>query len=139
MAYAAENPAVTPAAYANWGQRVGGYLIDYVPIIVLELIAVVSRNAIIWFLFLLASLGWWIYNRCIQAGRTGQSLGKKTLHLRLLSEKTGEPIGAGMAFARDICHILDSLACYIGWLFPLWDAKRQTFADKIVSTVVIPE
>ena len=86
-----------------------------------------------------SSLGWWIYNRCIQAGRTGQSLGKKTLHLRLLSEKTGEPIGAGMAFARDICHILDSLACYIGWLFPLWDARRQTFADKIIGTVVIPE
>ena len=133
--YAADNPA----AYANWGQRVGAYLIDYVPIIVLELIAAVSRNPIIWFLVLIASLGWWIYNRCIQAGRTGQSLGKKTLHLRLISEKTGEPIGAGMAFARDICHILDSLACYIGWLFPIWDAKRQTFADKIISTVVIPE
>ena len=52
---------------------------------------------------------------------------------------TGEPIGGGMAFARDICHILDSLACYIGWLFPLWDARRQTFADKIISTVVVPE
>jgi uncharacterized RDD family membrane protein YckC len=139
MAYAADSPAANTAAYANWGQRVGGYLIDYVPIFVLELIGIISRNAIIWFLVLLASIGWWIYNRCIQAGRTGQSLGKKTLHLRLLSEKTGEPIGAGMAFARDICHILDSLACYIGWLFPLWDAKRQTFADKIVGTVVIPE
>jgi uncharacterized RDD family membrane protein YckC len=139
MAYAADSPVASPAAYANWGQRVGAYLIDYVPIFVLELIGIISRNAIIWFLCILASIGWWIYNRCFQAGRTGQSLGKKTLHLRLLSEKTGEPIGAGMAFARDICHILDSLACYIGWLFPLWDAKRQTFADKIVSTVVIPE
>ena len=139
MAYAADSPAANTAAYANWGQRVGGYLIDYVPIFVLELIGIISRNAIIWFLVLLASIGWWIYNRCIQAGRTGQSLGKKTLRLRLLSEKTGEPIGAGMAFARDICHILDSLPCYIGWLFPLWDAKRQTFADKIVGTVVIPE
>lgn len=58
--------------------------------------------------------------------------------LRLISEATGEPIGAGMAFVRDICHILDSLACYIGFLFPLWDAKRQTFADKIIHTVVIP-
>jgi hypothetical protein len=27
----------------------------------------------------------------------------------------------------------------LSWLFPLWDAKRQTFADKIISTVVIPE
>jgi uncharacterized RDD family membrane protein YckC len=139
MAYAADNPAVSPAAYANWGQRVAGYLIDYVPIFALELIGIISRNAFIWLLVILASIGWWIYNRCIQAGRTGQSLGKKTLHLRLISEKTGEPIGAGMAFARDVCHILDSLACYIGWLFPLWDAKRQTFADKIVGTVVIPE
>jgi uncharacterized RDD family membrane protein YckC len=139
MAYAADNPAVSPAAYANWGQRVGAYLLDYVPIFVLELIGIISRNAFVGLLMLLASIGWWIYNRCIQAGRTGQSLGKKTLHLRLLSEKTGEPIGAGMAFARDVCHILDSLACYIGWLFPLWDAKRQTFADKIVGTVVVPE
>jgi uncharacterized RDD family membrane protein YckC len=139
MAYAAENPAVSPAAYANWGQRVGAYLIDYVPIFVLEFIGIISRNAIIYLLMILASIGWWIYNRCFQAGQTGQSLGKKTLHLRLLSEKTGEPIGAGMAFVRDICHILDSLACYIGWLFPIWDAKRQTFADKIISTVVIPE
>jgi len=125
--------------YANWGQRVGAYLIDYVPIFVLELIGIISRNAFVWLLFILASLAWWIYNRCIQAGRTGQSLGKRTLHLRLISESTGEPIGGGMAFARDICHILDSLACYIGWLFPLWDAKRQTFADKIISTVVVPE
>jgi uncharacterized RDD family membrane protein YckC len=139
MAYAADNPAASPAAYANWGQRVGAYLIDYVPIFVLELIGAVIHVGIVTLLFALASIGWWIYNRCFQAGRTGQSLGKRALHLRLLSERTGEPIGAGMAFARDICHILDSLACYIGWLFPLWDAKRQTFADKIVSTVVIPE
>ena len=139
MAYAADSPAANPAAYGNWGQRVAAYLIDYLPIIVLELIGVIVHNVAFSLLVLLASIGWWIYNRCIQAGRTGQSLGKKTLRLRLLSEKTGEPIGAGMAFARDICHILDSLACYIGWLFPIWDAKRQTFADKIVSTVVIPE
>ena len=140
MAYAADRPAANPAAaYANWGQRVGAYLIDYVPIFVLELIGFIFHNSIGFLLFFLASLAWWIWNRCIQAGRTGQSLGKRTLHLRLISENTGEPIGAGMAFARDICHILDSLACYIGWLFPLWDAKRQTFADKIISTVVIPE
>jgi len=124
--------------YSNWGLRAGAYLIDYVPIFVLELIAIFSRNGIVLLLFVVASLAWWIYNRCIQAGRTGQSLGKRTLHMRLINEQTGEPIGGGMAFARDICHLLDSLACYVGWLFPLWDAKRQTFADKIVGTVVVP-
>lgn len=138
MAYATP-PESNPAMYSNWALRVGAYVIDYLPIIVLDLIAGISRNAIVTVLFVIASIAWWIYNRCIQAGRTGQSLGKRALHMRLISERTGEPIGGGMAFARDICHILDSLACYIGWLFPIWDAKRQTFADKIISTVVIPE
>ena len=137
MAY--EIPESTPVMYSNWGLRAGAYLIDYVPIFVLELIAIFSRNGIVLLLFVVASLAWWIYNRCIQAGRTGQSLGKRTLHMRLINEQTGEPIGGGMAYARDICHLLDSLACYVGWLFPLWDAKRQTFADKIISTVVVPE
>jgi hypothetical protein len=30
-------------------------------------------------------------------------------------------------------------ACYIGWLFPPRDAKRRTFAGKIIGTVVVPE
>jgi len=87
----------------------------------------------------LATLGLQIYNRWILQGRTGQSWGKQALKLRLLSESTGQPIGAGMAFVRDLAHIVDSLACYLGWLWPLWDAKRQTFADKLVKTVVTAE
>jgi uncharacterized RDD family membrane protein YckC len=127
-----------PVAYANWAQRVGAYLIDAVPAWILIIIGLVTRSVPVYFLFALAALAWVVYNRWIQAGRTGQSLGKRTLGLRLISESTGEPIGAGMAFARDICHLVDSIICYVGWLFPLWDAKRQTVADKILSTVVVP-
>ncbi len=42
-----------------------------------------------------------------------------------------------MGVVRTIAHIVDSIICYIGWLFPLWDAQRQTLADKIVKTVVL--
>jgi uncharacterized RDD family membrane protein YckC len=126
------------ANYANWAQRVGAYLIDVIPAFIVEIIGVASRSSVLIFLGFLIGLGITIYNRWIQAGKTGQSWGKKALGLKLISESTGQPIGAGMAFARDICHILDSLACYIGWLFPLWDSKRQTFADKILSTIVVP-
>jgi uncharacterized RDD family membrane protein YckC len=130
-------PAVT---YANWGQRAGGYLIDWAPIIALEIIGAlfIRVSLFVYWLCLLAAVAWWVYNRVFQAGNTGQSLGKRAVGLRLISESTGEPIGPGMAFVRDICHILDSLACYIGWLFPIWDAKRQTFADKIMRTIVTP-
>ena len=122
--------------YASWIQRVGAYLIDVAPIIILEVIF--SRILVVYVLVLIASLGWTIYNRWYQAGTTGQSLGKKLLNLRLVSEETGQPIGMLMAFVRDICHIIDSVICFIGYLFPLWDSKRQTIADKIVKTVVIP-
>jgi uncharacterized RDD family membrane protein YckC len=131
-------PTVIP--YANWGQRVGAYIIDVIPQFVLLLLAIFAvRVVILAVLFWLASIGWTIYNRWYQAGTTGQSLGKKTLHLKLVSEQTGQPIGVLMAFVRDICHFVDGVICYVGFLFPLWDAKRQTIADKIVGTVVIPD
>jgi uncharacterized RDD family membrane protein YckC len=70
-------------------------------------------------------------------GQSGQSPGKKVMGIKVVSEATGQPIGGGMGIARHVLHFLDSI-CLIGYLFPLWDAKRQTFADKILSTVVLP-
>ncbi|MFF9477835.1 RDD family protein [Streptomyces sp. NPDC014733] len=70
-------------------------------------------------------------------GSTGQTPGKKALNIRLVSEATGQPLGFGMAFLRKICHALDSMLCSLGYLWPLWDEKSQTFADKIVSSVVV--
>ena len=123
--------------YANWGQRVGAYLVDWAPVIVLEIISFIVQSTVFSVLVYLLSIAWWVYNRGYLAGTTGQSWGKKVLNLRLIGEATGQPIGFGMALVRDICHIVDSIICYIGFLFPLWDAKRQTLADKIVKTVVV--
>jgi uncharacterized RDD family membrane protein YckC len=129
---------------AGWGSRVGGYLIDgiiaWLPYLVLAVIgAIVGGSARTLFIVLGALIGIGItgYNRWFMAGRTGQSWGRSALNIRLIGERTGQPIGAGMAFVRDLAHIVDSLICYIGWLFPLWDAKKQTLADKIVQTVVV--
>jgi uncharacterized RDD family membrane protein YckC len=133
-------PGYAPPAgnYANWLQRAGAYLIDGIPPGILFFIGALTRNVAIDLVFILAGLCVIGYNRWYQAGKTGQSWGKKALNLSLISEDTGQPIGAGMAFLRDICHIVDSITCYIGWLFPLWDAKCQTLADKIMKTVVAP-
>ncbi|MEU5207984.1 RDD family protein [Streptomyces sp. NPDC020742] len=72
----------------------------------------------------------------IKEGSTGQTPGKKAMSIRLVRETTGQPIGFGMAFVRKLCHILDGF-CGLGYLWPLWDEKSQTFADKIVGTVVV--
>jgi uncharacterized RDD family membrane protein YckC len=135
---------------ANWFQRVGAYLIDNLIISIPSFLAVLlftpdtggsmsGSSAVIVFLLYLVSLGLWVYNRCILQGRTGQSWGKQVMSIRLLRMTDGQPVGPGLAFVRDLAHILDALPCYIGFLWPLWDARRQTFADKIIGTVVIAE
>jgi len=133
--------------YATWIQRVGAYLVDYVAVLPFGILAatlgtstndagVQSLNAF-YFIFILLAIAVAGYNRWYQAGKTGQSWGKKALGIRLVSEQAGQPIGPLLAFARDLAHFVDGIICYIGYLFPLWDAKKQTLADKIVKTVVV--
>jgi uncharacterized RDD family membrane protein YckC len=146
--------AAEPAGYymghklANWPQRVGAFLIDYLVIVVPIGIAIAlaspsgndsGAGALIAGVLYLVGIALWIYNRWILAGRTGQSWGKQALGLKLLRMDNGQPIGGGMAFVRDITHTLDALPCYIGYFWPIWDNRRQTFADKIISTVVIAD
>jgi uncharacterized RDD family membrane protein YckC len=70
-------------------------------------------------------------------GQTGQTIGKRVLNIRLVAETTGQPVGPGLSIGRALLHVADSLPCYLGYLWPLWDVKKQTFADKIVHTVVL--
>jgi uncharacterized RDD family membrane protein YckC len=123
--------------YSDWIHRVGAYLIDGLPPAILLIIGFVTRNFFVIFLFWLIGIAFTVYNRWVLGGQ-GQSYGKKVLGIMLLSEETGQPIGTLNAFLRDICHVVDSIICDIGYLFPLWDPKRQTLADKIMKTVVIP-
>jgi uncharacterized RDD family membrane protein YckC len=137
---------------ANWPQRVGAYLIDNLIASIPAFLAIIlfsgtqpgetpsAGAGLVAFLLYLVSLGLWIYNRSILMGRTGQSWGKQVLSLRLVRMADGQPMGGGMAFVRDLVHILDGLLCYLGFLWPLWDARRQTlFGDKIMNTVVLSE
>jgi uncharacterized RDD family membrane protein YckC len=134
--YPQQGYGATPP-YANWGQRFLGTLVDglvfLVPYILVLVGAKVKALLFIGFLAIIAVAIW----QLIQEGRTGQTVGKKALGIRLVKEETGQPIGVGMAFVRRIAHIVDGLPCYLGWLWPAWDAKRQTFADKICGTIVI--
>ena len=133
------------APYASWSQRAIGGLIDYVaPSFVLGVVGsvlgtITGNTDLSSVVQSLAGLAWLLYNTVYLGGTTGQSWGRKIAKVRLLSEATGKPIGPGMAFIRQIAHIIDTMICYVGWLFPLWDAKRQTLADKITSTIVVDE
>lgn len=149
-------PALPPLAH--WGKRVGAFLLDLLLgsalLIVAGIFALATAEVtgydvegntitsptgagtaalVVGYVWL---LGFQIWNRWVRQGRTGRSVGKQALKITLVSERTMAPIGGGMAFARDLCHIVDGFL-YLGYLWPLWDAKRQTFSDKIIGTVVV--
>ena len=49
-----------------------------------------------------------------------------------------QPVGFGWGVLRRLCHhTIDGAICYLGFLWPLWDDKRQTFGDKICNTYVV--
>lgn len=136
-------PATTGAAGAvvDWPKRALGALIDYVaPAIVFGVVGSIISNAVSSTLGSIINTvlvaAWWAYLGYL-SGTYGITPGRAIAKTKLISEETGQLIGVGQGILRQLAHLLDSLACYIGWLFPLWDAKRQTFADKIVKTVVI--
>jgi uncharacterized RDD family membrane protein YckC len=85
----------------------------------------------------LLTIGIGIWNECVRQGRTGQTIGKEQLHIKLIRESDGQTLGAGFCFVRSLAHFLDGIVCYIGYLWPLWDAKKQTFADKICGTIEV--
>ncbi|MCX5236881.1 RDD family protein [Streptomyces prunicolor] len=125
--------------YANWGQRFLGTLVDGLVFAVpyaLYIAGAASKNAALTGIGGILLLGLFIW-QLIREGRTGQTVGKQALGIRLVRESDGQPLGVGMAFVRRLAHFLDGISCYIGFLWPAWDAKRQTFADKICGTIVI--
>ena len=143
--------------YASWIARVGAYVIDHIAIGIIPyiLVAVLFRPstttttdssgvtristsgtglyyfaAILVFVLVAAVLAW-------MKSSMGQSIGQKALSIRMVRDADGQTPSFGLAFGRELAHLVDSAICCVGFLWPLWDGKKQTLADKIVSTVVI--
>jgi uncharacterized RDD family membrane protein YckC len=70
-------------------------------------------------------------------GTSGQTLGMRILNLRIVDANTGGPIGIGRAVIRYLMTIVNSAACYIGWIWVAFDPRKQGWHDKVANSVVI--
>ncbi|WP_159808775.1 RDD family protein [Cellulomonas citrea] len=152
-AYAAPGWAPAPT-YAHWGWRVLAHVVDTL-VVNIPTSLLSFAIGLSWALshpgaqlsdeqsmrlelpgYVLSLLIWFV-NRCVIAGRTGRSLGRVVTGTRLVRESTGRPLGVWLAFVREIAGILNVLPLFLGFLWPLWDAKRQAFSDKAVGSLVL--
>lgn len=146
--------------YASWGQRAVGYLWDIVYIwpalalifggVVIAIVggaigdAIGTILALVGVLCYIAGALWslWrnIQNLLLDQGRTGYTYGKRKVGIRLIKEDNPQQeIGWPMALVRYLLHGVINYACYIDYLWPLWDQKSQTLTDKILTTVVVQQ
>ncbi len=80
-----------------------------------------------------------IYYGYFEGGPTGQTLGKKALGIRVIGFDTGGPIGYGRAVVRNLGSYVSGLVIALGYLWMLWDKEKQTWHDKLSTSVVVPE
>lgn len=152
------------SGHAPWPRRVAAAAVDWLPVVALALLAValmwLTRNRLCdadpsvrdlgpqcgdsgtttlsWWCYLacwVAGLGYALWNFGLRQGRSGATVGKSLLGIRVVDATTLQPIGFWRSTIRQLTHLLDLLSL-VGFLWPLWDRRRQTFADKLSSTVV---
>jgi len=77
-----------------------------------------------------------IYVRAL--GATGQTWGRRIVGVKVVGSLTGEPIGLGAATGRQLFALVVSVQIFfLGYLWMLWDGRRQTWHDSVVGSIVI--
>jgi Mce-associated membrane protein len=127
---------------APWHLRAGAFAVDVVPAIV-----VVATLALVSFAVPARGAWWWVcvsvigvvilltlVNRLLLPTVTGWSLGRALVGI-VVVRRDGEAIGPWGLLLRDLAHLLDTVSV-VGWLWPLWDSRRRTFADMLLGTEV---
>ncbi|EFQ84300.1 RDD family protein [Aeromicrobium marinum DSM 15272] len=157
-------PAGAGPVYAGWWIRVGASVIDgliavavaIVPVVVglvmafsdLEIDPVTDEatgtvdplGILVLVIGGLVFFGFDIWNRGVRIGTRGQSLGKQLVGVRTLRADTGAVLGGGMGFLRWLVAFGFGFIPFgqlVDVLWPLFDPRKQTLHDKVMSSVSV--
>ncbi|OFJ55070.1 RDD family protein [Mycolicibacterium grossiae] len=155
----------TDVRYAPWPRRAGAFVLDLLPVAVLFGLALgvlwLTRNracdadtsaldlgaecangisplgSLAYGLVWLLAVGYLVWNAGWRQGRRGATVGKSAFGLYVVGAETGAPVGFWWALARTAGQLLNVVTLGLGFLWPLWDRRNQSFADKLAATVCV--
>ncbi|CQD03951.1 RDD family protein [Mycobacterium lentiflavum] len=129
-------------ALAPWHIRACAFAVDVLPAT-----AVATTMALVSFTVPPQGVWWWLsscvlgiailamlVNRLLLPTIYDWSLGRALCGIAVV-HRDGTVIGAWGLLLRDLAHLLDTVSV-VGWLWPLWDSQRRTFADMLLRTDV---
>ena len=121
---------------AGFGQRLLALLLDVIILGVVQgILWGLTNEGVAYGVGTLLSLAYYTY---FEGSASGQTVGKRALDIRVIDFRSGAPIGHGRAFIRWISRILSTIPCLLGYFWMLWDAEKQTWHDKLATSVVVP-
>lgn len=120
---------------ADFGSRLGGLVLDLVIVGVpaQALFLLLGRWSIVLWPWLVIG-----YSTYFIARGSGQTVGMKVVHVRVIDARTGGRVRVRQALGRTLTSIVSWIACYLGYLWMLWDPNGQTWHDKAARTLVVP-
>jgi len=121
---------------ASFFRRLGAFLIDGLIVgIPIGILAAIAQNEALWVLWLAIPFVYFTY---LEGSPSGQTVGKRALGIRVIDFSAGDAIGFGRAALRTLGRFVSQFICYLGYLWMLWDREKQTWHDKIATSVVVP-
>jgi uncharacterized RDD family membrane protein YckC len=139
--------AAIPVELASVGQRLLARVLETVVVVlVVVCVLIVSRaitpvsptlGGLVGVLGLLGTYAAALISTIMGDGRLGQRYGRNLARIRVVSARTGMPIGSPASFGREIIGGLGGTVFGIGLLSILWDPQRQGWHDKAVESMVV--
>jgi uncharacterized RDD family membrane protein YckC len=159
VSYSTPGPPLPPGAtYAEWADRVVGFLIDMLLVgagmgvlyfVTLGLFATMAglgssmaggMCCVMILLFPVSTLLVGLFNGVYLVSQRGASIGQGVMNLKVV-DINGNLLSTGTAFIRLLARVALGFVPMVGplldLLWPLWDDKKQTLHDKAVGSFVL--
>jgi len=120
--------------YADFGTRLVATVIDG---LILIAVGVVARQIGVGVLY--RRMDWLVaaaYTVYFWVNRDGATLGKQVMKIKVVGEN-GKALDYKQAVLRYFGYIVSAIPLGLGFLWVIWDEKKQGWHDKIAKTVVV--
>lgn len=129
---------------AHFGWRLLGFLADAVNLLALFAALVVGASIVVWtwapeestgvsVAVIVVAIVWFRFK---WEGAGGSPI-RRAMGVWIVDETTLEPIGTRRGFIRALVRLVSQVVFYLGYLWMIWDPKRQTWHDKAVRSIVV--
>lgn len=99
----------------------------------------VAITGIILFVLYVLLLIFYVWNSFILPGKYGYTIGGKIMKIKIVDEKTGDPIRYARMLGRYVMSVYSLYALGLGYLRILWHPRKQAFHDTVVCSVILKD